>query len=111
MVQIEGTVALAIDDEDDLDGGAPRRPPGASLDGLPTVSKASRLSTGVWTFLESSIEKITSFFCLRFSLGLLIHGPLGLAPKGATGLSPGFQPWEPSKWMVRPVRARDAATR
>jgi hypothetical protein len=32
------------------------------------------------------------------------------APKGAKGLSPGFQPWEPSKQMVRPERARDAYT-
>jgi hypothetical protein len=28
------------------------------------------------------------------------------APKVATGLSPGFQPWEPSKQRVRPERAR-----
>jgi hypothetical protein len=28
------------------------------------------------------------------------------APKVAAGLSPGFQPWEPSKQRVRPERAR-----
>ena len=31
-----------------------------------------------------------------------------LCPEGAMGFSPGFQPWEPSKQMVRPERARDA---
>jgi hypothetical protein len=31
-------------------------------------------------------------------------------PAGATELSPGFQPWEPSKLTVRPERARDAGT-
>jgi hypothetical protein len=34
----------------------------------------------------------------------------GFCPEGAIGLSPGFQPWEPSKQMVRPERARDAYT-
>jgi hypothetical protein len=34
----------------------------------------------------------------------------GFCPEGAIGLSPGFQPWETSKQMVRPERARDAYT-
>jgi hypothetical protein len=34
----------------------------------------------------------------------------GFCPEEAVGLSPGFQPWEPSKQMVRTERARDAPT-
>src|ERR1700734_1000009 len=35
---------------------------------------------------------MTSFSCLRTSLGLLIHGALGLAPKGLQDSAQGFNP-------------------
>ena len=63
------------------------------------------------TFLEGSTEKIMSSFCLRSSLGLLIHGPLGLAPKGLQDLAQGFNPGNPqNEWFAlkgREMRLRD----
>jgi hypothetical protein len=44
----------------------------------------------------------------RGSRGLDIWGgPLIYAPKAARGLSPGFQPWEPSPQAMRPEGAAD----
>jgi hypothetical protein len=52
-----------------------------------------------------------SFFCLRSSLGPLIHGPLGLAPKGLQDSAQGFNPGNPqNKWFAlkgREMRLRD----
>src|ERR1700722_14935430 len=52
-----------------------------------------------------------SFFCLRSSLGLLIHGPLGLAPKGIQDSAQGFNPGNPqNKWFAlkgREMRLRE----
>jgi hypothetical protein len=51
------------------------------------------------------------FFCLRSSLGLLIHGPLGLAPKGLQDSAQGFNPGNrQNKWFAlkgREMRLRD----
>jgi hypothetical protein len=52
-----------------------------------------------------------AFFCLRSSLGLRIHGPLGLAPKGLQDSAQGFNPGNPqNKWFAlkgREMRPRD----
>jgi hypothetical protein len=50
-----------------------------------------------------------SFCCLRSSLGLQIHGPLGLAPKGLQDSAQGFNPGNPqNKWFALKGRKSDA---
>jgi hypothetical protein len=57
-----------------------------------------------------STEKIMSFFCLRTSLGLLIHGAFGLAPKGLQDSAQGFNPGNPqNKWFA--LKGRDMRLR
>jgi hypothetical protein len=116
MVEIEGTVAPTIDHEDDDDLNELRSKK-LALIGLQTLGQAFLATSGrmndakhlrkvprVWSLDVSrkvALKKLGHFSCLRTSLGPLIHGPLGFAPKGLQDSAQGFNPGSPpSVWFA-----------